>query len=141
MPRPRSLGGRARPSHPGVVLVGDGGQGRVGDGGAGVGQGGEGGADRREDRQFGGLAVVDPFDDAGLVAAVGEFVQFDFGEGGAEFGGDVEAVDQVELARRQGGAGAGDALVDDPEEVAAFGLVDVQVELFGEFPCEGLLVK
>lgn len=43
-----------------------------------------------EDRQFGGLAVVDPFDDAGLAAPVREFVVFGLGEGGAECGGDVE---------------------------------------------------
>lgn len=77
-------------SEPGVVLVGDGGQGGVGDGGTGFGQGGEGGSDGGEDRQFGGLAVVDPFDDAGLAAPVREFVVFGLGEGGAECGGDVE---------------------------------------------------
>ncbi len=102
-----------------------------------MGQSGEGGPDGREDRQFGGPAVVDPLDDTGLVAAVGQFVQFDLGEGGADLGGDVEAVDEVELPRRRGGAGAGDALVDDPHEVAALGLVDVEVEFFGELAGEG----
>ncbi|MHC5902630.1 hypothetical protein ACVNF4_01735 [Streptomyces sp. S6] len=75
-------------------------------------------------------AVVDPFDDADFVGAVGLFVEFVFGEACAGFGGDVEAVDQVELAGWRGGAGAGDSLVDDPQEVAVLGLADVEGEFF-----------
>lgn len=115
--------------HPGVVLVGDG----VTGGGAGVGQCCEGGADGWEGGQVGSLAVVDPFNDSDFVAAVGQFVQFLLGKGLAGFGGDVEAVYQVELARRRGQARAADALVDDPQQIAAVGLVDVQVESLGEF--------
>ncbi|WP_405558507.1 hypothetical protein [Streptomyces sp. NBC_01171] len=56
------------------------------------------------------------------MASVWLFVQLLLGEGGADVGGDVEAVDQVELAGRRGGAGADDPLVDDPHEVAALGI-------------------
>ncbi|WP_328982835.1 hypothetical protein OG258_49480 [Streptomyces mirabilis] len=34
--------------------------------------------------------------------------------------------------------GAGDALVDDPQQFAAFGLADVQAEFLGELSAQGV---
>ncbi|MFJ4989968.1 hypothetical protein ACIP9H_39980 [Streptomyces sp. NPDC088732] len=53
------------------------------------------------------------------------------------FRGDEEPVDEVELARQRGGDGPGHALVDDPEQLTALGLVDVEVEFLGEPPAQG----
>lgn len=83
------------------------------------------------------LRAVDPLDHAGFMAAVGELVEFLLGECGSDVLGDVQAVDQVEFAGRRSGAGAGDALVDDPQQVAAFGLCDVEPEFFLQLAGEG----
>ncbi|MGC3002488.1 hypothetical protein ACPF8X_29970 [Streptomyces sp. G35A] len=44
----------------------------------------------------------------------------------------------MELARRRHWARAGDALIDDPQQITADSLIDVQVEFLGELTREGL---
>lgn len=70
------------------------------------------------------------------MGAVGQFVVLLGGEPGADARTDVEAVDQVELARRRGGPGPGDHLVEHPQQFTALGEVHIEGEFLHQLPSE-----